>query len=308
MNVNKIAFIICVLNENQHKECVSCIKKLEIPAGIEVEIVSIRETKSFAKAYNSGLNQTDAKYKVYLHSNVYVINKNLIKDILDIFDIDNSIGIIGIIGAKRLPANGLLLDDIGKVGEVQISCNGVMEHLKYNNIIEKYEIVEAVDGLIMATQIDIRWKEEIFDGSYFYDISECLEFRKNGLKVVVPHQEKVWCIHDFEDDSINVVQGEIEKYRRVFLKEYPEIQNRNLSSTEDLFDFNRETAMEVLTQNRKGLENYIFWMKNCLILGDYESAARNAYDFAEKVYYYPPGFYVSPEIENMLLVCASKLP
>ena len=311
MNNNKIAFIICVLDENQYKTCDSNISDLEIPLGIEVDVISIREKNSIAHAYNIGLNQTDAKYKVYLHSNTYITNKNLIKDILEIFVSNNKIGLIGVIGSKRLPTNGVWWNDPGKVGEVNILRNGTSEYYyKLNNIMEKYEIVETVDGLIMATQFDIKWKEELFDGLYFYDISQCLEFKKKGFQVVVPRQEKTWCIHDWGTEVDSEIQSEMEKYRKIFLQEYPIIQNRNICASDDLFNFNREEAMSILIQNRKVLENYFYSMKNSLALSDYENVARNAYNFAAKASWemYHPDFYQSPEIENMLLECANKLP
>lgn len=310
MKNNKVAFIICVLNENHFETCTSYINDLEIPIGIEVDIVNVRVKKSIAEAYNIGLNMTDAKYKIYLHSNTYIINKNLIKDILEIFEKNDQVGLIGVIGAKRLPANGIWWNDVGKVGEVKILRNGINEDYKLNNIIEKYEIVEAVDGLIMATQVDIEWKEKIFNGLYFYDISQCMEFNKKGFRVIVPRQEKTWCIHDEGSGIDSELQNESEKYRQIFLKEYPMIQNRNIDTSEDLFDFNREEAMNVLVQNRKALENYVCSMKNSLALNDYENVSRNAYNFAERASWNwnHPGFYQSPEIENMLLKCADNLP
>lgn len=108
-------------------------------------------------------------------------------------------------------------------------------YYKLNNIMEKYEIVEAIDGLIMVTQFDIKWKEEIFDGLYFYDISQCLEFKKKGFQVVVPRQEKTWCIHDWGTEVDSELQSETEKYRKIFLQEYPIIQNRNICASDDLF-------------------------------------------------------------------------
>ncbi|APC41618.1 glycosyltransferase family protein [Clostridium estertheticum] len=301
MNSNKIAFISFVLNKKQYKKCVSNINNLEVPLGFELQVISISDTDSYAEAYNRGVKLTDAKYKVFLHSNTYIVNKSFIADVLNIFIDNNNIGLIGVVGAKRLPDSGLWWEDVGKVGEVCISRSGSIELLKFNNIIEKYDVVEAIDGLIMVTQNDIPWREDIFDGLHFYDISECMEFKKSGLKIVVPRQEKTWCIHDYGTEDSLEEQG------KKFLKEYSIISNRNIRESEDLFDFKREDAMNVLVENKKILENYVLWMKNSLLLGDYESASRNAYGFAEKASLYHPGFYMSPEIENMLLVCANNL-
>lgn len=310
MNNHKIAFIIYVSNEDQFNICNSYLNSLEIPSGIEVEVISVGETKNIALAYNVALNRTDAKYKVYLHSNTFILNKNIIKDLLEIFAQNSQIGVIGLVGAKRLPSDGLWRNDVGKVGEVNILRNGTTEYYKLNTILEKYEIVEAVDGLMMATQYDIRWKEEIFDGLYFYDISECLEYKSKGFQIVVPKQEKTWCIQDCSIENDSEQNNEAEKYRKIFLKEYSIIQNRSFRDSEDLFNFNKEEAMDILMQNRKTLENYFIWMKNSLLYSDYESISRNAYGFAAMTCLNGchPDFYISPEIENMLLECAKKIP
>lgn len=309
MNDNKIAFIICFFNISQLKTCTSYINNLDIPLGVKIEVFGIK-CNNISQAYNIGLNQTDAKYKVYLHGNTYITNISLIKDILDIFTNNKQVGLIGVIGAKRLPANGIWWNDVGKVGEVKILRNGINEDYKLNSIIEKYEIVEAVDGLIMATQVDIKWREKVFDGQYFYDIAECMEFRKKGFQVVVPKQEKTWCIHD-EGAGIDIkIQNEIEKYRKIFLKEYTIIQNRDIEASGDLFYFSREEAINILMQNRQSLEDYVHSMENSLMLEDYENVSRNAYNFAARSSWswYHPGFYQSPKVENMLLECANRLP
>ena len=304
MNSKKITFITCVFNERQYKECVLYINSLDIPLGFEIETISVRATKSIAEAYNKGLSLTDAKYKVYLQDNTFIINKEFIKDILEIFILDITIGLIGVAGAKRLPSSGIWWEDAGKVGEVYDTHRGFIEHLKFNNIIEKYEIVESIDGLIMVTQTDIKWREDIFDGLSFYDVSLCMEFKKNGFLVVVPRQEKPWCIHECGTK----IENSFEEYRKKFLVKYPVIQNRNTYLFKDLFNFNREEAMQALVENKKVLVDYMYWMKNCIALGDYESASRNAFDFASKASLHHPGFFSSPQIENMLLVCANDLP
>lgn len=48
----------------------------------------------------------------------------------------------------------------------------------------------------MITQYDIPWREDIFKGWHFYDISQSMEFHKINLEVVVAAQKQVWCIHE----------------------------------------------------------------------------------------------------------------
>lgn len=78
--------------------------------------------------------------------------------------------------------------------------------------------MKAIDGLIVITQIDIPWREEILDGWDFYDISQSLEMDRHGCKVVIPYQEKPWCYHDCGVSEI----GKYHFYRHRMIEEYPE--------------------------------------------------------------------------------------
>ena len=68
----------------------------------------------------------------------------------------------------------------------------------------------------MATQYDLPWREDLFQGWDFYDASQSVEFWKAGYKVVVPHMETPWCLH--ENDVLNLSQ--YERWRDIFLDEY----------------------------------------------------------------------------------------
>ena len=60
----------------------------------------------------------------------------------------------------------------------------------------KFQELEAVDGLLIATQYDIPWREDILTGWHMYDTAMCMEMRRAGYKVAVPNQEEdFWCIH-----------------------------------------------------------------------------------------------------------------
>ena len=89
MNEHKIAFIYCYNDEEWLKESSLYIQSLNIPIGYEIEIISVENAPSMCAGYNIGMKETDAKYKVYLQQDVFIINKNFIKDILEIFEQNN---------------------------------------------------------------------------------------------------------------------------------------------------------------------------------------------------------------------------
>lgn len=220
MKNNKICFISCVNDEDTYNECVMYIKNLNIPIGMEVEIKPIREANSINEGYNEAMNSSDAKYKVYLHQDVFIINKNFINYIVEIFKKNQNIGLLGMIGAATVPTSCKWWESINKYGKVYESHTGKMELLKHKDIDNNTKEVKAVDGFIMVTQYDVTWREDIFDGWHFYDVSQCIEFKKYGYKVAIPRQNEPWCIHDC---GFVETTGVYDKYREIFLKEYSKV-------------------------------------------------------------------------------------
>lgn len=219
MNEQKVAFVFCYNDESLLNESIFYINSLEVPKGYEIEIIPIENATSMTSGYNFAMQQTDAKYKVYLHQDVFIINPNFLYEILDIFSENKQIGLLGVVGAKVLPTDGIWWDAHQKYGKVYESHTGKMDLLNFVDVENKYESVQAIDGLIMVTQYDIPWREDIFDGWHFYDISQSAEFLKNGYLVVIPNQVEPWCIHDC---GIVNVKNRFERYRKTFLDEYSE--------------------------------------------------------------------------------------
>ena len=195
MDNNTISFIYCVNNDMLYENSIDFISQLNIPIGYNIEVIQIKGAKSISSGYNEGMKKARGKYKVYLHQDVYIINQNFIKDIIDIFE-NNSIGIIGCAGSKDIPDNLVWWESKSLFGKVYEIRNSNMKLLNFNNPTNKYEEVSLLDGFILITQYDIPWREDVFDGWHFYDISQSLEFKKQNKKVVVAYQQIPWCIHD----------------------------------------------------------------------------------------------------------------
>ncbi len=204
MDDKKICFIMCTNHEQYEAEAMHFISKLKVPEGYSVDAISIKDAKSLTSGYNEGMHASDAKYKVYLHQDVMIVEPDFISHLLRLFA-DDTVGMIGMVGTLRLPENMIpwWSERIGMVYSSNVSGIAVLD-LEY--VVDKsvaYAEVEALDGLLLATQYDIPWREDIFDKWDFYDVSQSIEFRKRGYKVVVPYMEKPWCIHD--DGFINLV-------------------------------------------------------------------------------------------------------
>ncbi len=218
MNDKKISFIICVNNERIYREAEIYIKSLVIPEKYQIEIMPIYKADSMTSGYNRAMRKTESKYKVYLHQDLFIINKNFIINILDIFNSNKKIGMIGLAGAENIPENGMWGYSEKKVGKVyHIYDNYRIENSLFGREKNYINNVKVIDGLMMATQYDIEWREDIFNGWHFYDMSQSLEFARKGYDVVVPKQEKTWAMHK---SGVRFLDESYYKYQKIFLDEY----------------------------------------------------------------------------------------
>lgn len=217
-NNHKIAFIICTNNKILFDECKLYIDKLIIPDGYETELIPVYGAVSMTSGYNSALQKTDAKYKIYMHQDVYIINKYFLCNIIDIFNKDSSIGMIGMIGSPSIPSTTVMWFG-ARFGNFRSWPLGKRTHERISDDTVVHD-VEAIDGFMMVTQFDIPWRSDLFDGWDFYDVSQSFEFRKKGYKVVVPNQLSTWCIHD---DGVIMSLWNYDRYREVLISNYSDM-------------------------------------------------------------------------------------
>lgn len=223
VNDKKIAFIICSNNEFKLNECVKYLNTLIIPDGFETDLLIVKDAKSMLAGMEEGSNATDAKYKVYMHQDVLIINKYFVFDILKIFNSDERIGLIGMVGSVVFPAMGMMWID-NRVGNIYGFTDDKYDLKNYRfDIYDGIVDVDTVDGLLMVTSDDVVFPKDIFDGWDFYDVSLSFEFAKAGKRVVVPNQINPWCIHD---DGGILSLGNYNKYRKKALEYYSDIINR----------------------------------------------------------------------------------
>ncbi|MCR8856034.1 hypothetical protein CN887_00180 [Bacillus pseudomycoides] len=219
MNDKKISFISCVNNFEEYNTSLRYIHSLKIPDGYEIETIAIENAASLTSGYNRAMGKSDAKYKVYMHQDAYILNTNFIHDIITLFERYSKLGMIGIAGAKTLP-NGCMFHSSHIYGGMYTTLKGKgsVDLSLDRSVVNDYESVLAVDGVIMITQYNLLWREDLFQGWHFYDVSQSLEFVKAGYEVGVVRQESPWCLHD--TGIIN--WAGYEESREIFVRNYRE--------------------------------------------------------------------------------------
>ncbi|SFG24153.1 glycosyltransferase family protein [Oribacterium sp. WCC10] len=217
MNDKEFCFIICTNDELFLNECLIFISDLYIPEGFSIDIITIKGAVSMTSGYNEGMRSSKAKYKIYMHQDVFILNKYFLINLLNIFNCNPSIGMIGMIGAPELNKEAIMWSVL-RFGCIMTKAdfNLPYESELCDNPGSSF-VVKVIDGLLMATCVDIPWREDIFDGWDFYDCSQSMEFARKGYKIVVPEQKSPWVLHD---DGVALSLLNYNHYRKIFIEEY----------------------------------------------------------------------------------------
>lgn len=218
MNSQKICFIMCSNDEFQAREAQIYIEQLLVPENYEVEVIVIVGAKSMTSGYNEAMNASDAKYKIYMHQDVLILRPDFLSAMLELFQKYPEVGMFGVVGNESIAEDGGMWSDgqWRRTGELLVDGIFESDYSLFAKVEGDYAEVIALDGLLMVTQYDLPWREDLFLGWDYYDVSQSIEFWKAGYKVVVPRMEAPWCIH--ENDVLDM--SSYAKWRKVFKEEY----------------------------------------------------------------------------------------
>lgn len=204
-------------------ECRHYIERLYVPEGWKTDITEITDAASMASGYNraAGIKPGDmprtegAPIRIYLHQDVFILNRWFLHNLLALFTENEKTGLAGMAGTPKLHESGVMW--LGEyVGNVYTPTDEPYEEEKITGSCAVSD-VESVDGFLMATCADIPWREDLFDGFDFYDVSQSREFLKQGFRVIVPEQKSAWCVHD-DGRILNLYR--YNHYRKLFLANY----------------------------------------------------------------------------------------
>ena len=193
MDEHQIEIIVHVTDEKLFADLAESLERVRLPKKFSVEVQPVTGDEKFF-AYETARQASDAKYKIYLDERATVTNENFLRELLKIFS-DEQIGLVGTSGAIQLSTHGISLTSYKRTDE---NFSGE---------------VDAVDGFFIATQHDLPWRIDFTD-NFFGAHAQCVEFRREGFKVVVPQQNRPWI--SVQGDAVQLD----EDARQKFLDEY----------------------------------------------------------------------------------------
>lgn len=234
MNNHKFAFIICSNRPLLLEECLYYINHLVIPEGYSIDVLTIQDAVSMTSAYNEAMTASDAKYKIYMHQDVYLLNRNFLMDLLAIFQSDPQIGLIGMVGYDSISSDGIMWH-APRCGNLYYANPPIpypaLESYSYSLEQDSYHSVALIDGLLMATAYDLPWDSVLLTGWDFYDAFQSIHFLQKGYRIAVPSQRHPWCLHDSGPFN-NMVH--YNQYLQIFRQHYNCLLGKNLQQIHEI--------------------------------------------------------------------------
>ena len=220
MDENQIAVIVYKTTDTPSDEISQMLKHLNVPKGFRPTAHIINDANRWT-AHNRVMKVSDAKYKVYIDDRTELLNENMLIDLIELFQSDRSIGMIGCSGSIELSTSGNTYQSVNRCGTLYIGPN----KFRFKGDMPKaaYQEVEVLDGFMLATQYDIDWRDDLFDENSFGDAAQCIEFRRKGYKCVVARQEQPWLW--YREESLPFQDSQRKKFLLEYSKDlYPLVQ------------------------------------------------------------------------------------
>ena len=204
MNDKKIA-VIAQCEANGVSAIRPYIDAIDVPQGYAVELIEVPSGGNVADTYQRAMEQSDAKYKVYLSPGSILLRLNFFEEMLRIFTQDPAIGVMGLVGTKQLSTTGLIANSAVIHGRMLYTDDSAF---RGENIEGDMEEAVVVSGDLIATQYDLPWRRDLFHSNAFVAEAQCIEFWRAGYRTVVPHQDEAWLLTDAQGRPCDEVSRE----------------------------------------------------------------------------------------------------
>lgn len=155
------------------------------------------------RAYSAGFNQGEADIVVFVHEDVFFLQPGWGKQVLQLFDENPQMGLLGVAGSSRLQADNPLWVRAGRPwihGRVMHWLNNGERifSTEYSGTAENVvQRVAVVDGLFMAVRRSsmqgLGFDASTFGGYHFYDLDLCMQMHVAGLYQICVSSELSVC-------------------------------------------------------------------------------------------------------------------
>ncbi len=185
-----ISLIVCSIKDpswNDHE------RNIKATIGVDYEYIRIdnRDNRHcICSAYNEGVSRAQGDILVFVHEDVFFLERGWGPALTDKMLSDSSIGLIGVAGTQYLFSDNRYWSAAGvpftRGRVVQLMDNKEMISI-FNRDKSDADVV-AVDGLFFAVRKNlfkkVSFDTETFDNFHFYDLDICMQIRKHARCLV----------------------------------------------------------------------------------------------------------------------------
>ena len=220
-DMNTVAYIMCANNQAYVDEVVKYLHRQRFCADFNMKIYVVWNAKSMTSGYNAAMNISNAAYKIYIHQDTFISDIFYTNKLLERLQ-TTKYHMLGLAGAEEMPDTGKWWD-----------CNPMLKRMclyqdftihTLNSVTDSAEIdvkgVQVLDGVLIATKSDLRWREDLFDNFHFYDVSQSMEFLRHDLPVGYYNNKTAGVLHEVSVSKDKKIENAYEEARKVFVKEY----------------------------------------------------------------------------------------
>lgn len=236
---HEIACILCVNDEDYAKEVVLYLKRQKMPEGYRLHLYFVCGAESMTAGYELARKMIPADIKLYIHQDTFIFDEEYVKNLTEELQKED-FAMLGLAGTKKLPGSGVwgesapedmmfcLYQDFTLqvlLAVTESSAEGSLEDSGGDSggvfMGAGCQELECIDGVLMATREDVPWREDLFQGFHFYDISQCMEYRKQGYRVgMFENGGLAGVLHEVNVSKNETYERSYEEACERFLREY----------------------------------------------------------------------------------------
>ena len=228
------------------------IGALSVPQGTELQLTAVpSEEREIASAFQEAMEQSDARYKIYVSSDIEFLRPKILAKVLAAFRAHPEVGLLGLSGTKRVLTTGITYTSPQRVGAV---LDPARHALAGRTAAAPCENVQALDGYFLATQKDVPWRKDVLQGVVLLGASASCEHRRAGYKVAVLSQKAPACRMRSNTFAMN------DDMRTSFLDEYSKDLYPLVSIVIPTYqrpDYFRQALESVLHQTYRNLDIFV---------------------------------------------------
>lgn len=220
-----ISLIIC----SRYHDIAQTLKdNISETIGVDYELIVIDNSEnkySIFSAYNEGIRRAKGDLLCFMHEDILYHTNKWGEKLINHFNSDSTIGLIGVVGTHFLPktpsywcdteyASGTLIQGYNEE-DIYKTIN-----VKHDNFLKDSNIIDAVavDGFWFSIKRNlfdkIKFDEKLFKGFHFYEMDICMQVLTAGFSVKI--------IMDIEIEHFSYGNGDkiFDKARTVFFRKW----------------------------------------------------------------------------------------